>query len=279
MKPGRSRLIGLVVTLAAVLALSCAMSMPLGAQWLHHPAAGVPRTPNGLPDLNAPAPRTPDGKPDLSGIWDIEHNRPCPPTVCVDMAIGQEFLNIGWGLKGGLPFQPWAADLVKERTTQNGKDDPGTHCLPTGVVHSHTTPLLRKIFQLPGLVVILYEINATYRQIFTDGRSLPDVEIPSFNGYSVGKWEGDTLVVETMGFNDGIWLDRNGSPLTDEARITERFRRVNYGRLEIEVTVDDPKAYTSPWTVKLNQFIAADTELLDYICLENEKDASHLVGK
>jgi hypothetical protein len=142
----------------------------------------------------------------------------------------------------------------------------------------HTTPLFRKIVQTPGLIVILSERNVTYRQIFTDGRPLPAIDQPSWNGYSTGRWVGDTLVVET-GFWDGIWLDRSGSPMTDAARVTERFRRVSYGKLEIVMTVDDPKAYTVPWTIKLNQFITVDTDLLDYPCLENERDIPHLVCK
>src|SRR5438034_811695 len=132
---------------------------------------------------------------------------------------------------------------------------------------------------IPGLLVILNERDASYRQIFTDHRPLPTIDLPSFNGFSSGKWDGDTLVVETTGFKDGMWLDRNGSPMTDAAKVTERFRRVNYGKMEIEITVDDPKAYTAPWTIKLNHFIVLDTELLDYICLENEKDIPRLLGK
>ena len=252
---------------------------PLDAQWLKYPTPGVPRTSSGAPDLNAPTPRTPDGKPDLSGTWDIEHNRPCPPEGCLDMPIGQEFLNFGWGLKGGLPYQPWAANILKERMEQNGRDDPTTRCLPGGIVKIHTTPLLSKFIQIPGLIVILNERDASYRQIFTDGRPLPALELSAFNGFSSGKWEGDTLVVESIGFKDGTWLDRNGSPMTDAAKITERFRRVNYGKMEIEVTVDDPKAYTMPFTVKLNHFIVLDTDLLEYYCLENEKDVPRLIGK
>jgi len=147
------------------------------------------------------------------------------------------------------------------------------------VVKSHTSALFRKIVQVPGLVVILSEANASYRQIFTDGRPLPEIEQPSYNGYSSGRWDGDTLVVQTVGFKDGLWLDRSGSPMTDAARMTEKFKRVSYGKLEIDITVDDPKAYTAPWTVTLNHFIVVDTELLDYICLENEKSLIHLVGK
>ena len=140
-------------------------------------------------------------------------------------------------------------------------------------------PEYRKVVQVPGLLVILNERNAGYRQIFTDGRPLPEDPQPSWNGYSTGKWEGDTLVVQTAGFRDGMWLDRSGSPITGAAKLTERFRRPNYGTLEIEVTMDDPKAYTKPWTVKLTESIVLNTELMDYICSENEKDIKHLVGK
>src|SRR5437899_6001249 len=154
------------------------------AQWLQYPTPGVPRLPDGSPNLNAPAPRTTDGKPDLSGIWDIEHNRPCPPGGCLDMFVGQEFIDIGSGVKGGLPLQPWAAAIVKERTEENGKDDPTSHCRPGGIINIHTTPLLSKFLQVPGLLVILNERNATYRQIFTDARPLPAIDIPSYNGYS-----------------------------------------------------------------------------------------------
>src|SRR5438128_5940358 len=257
-------------------AIASVIAAPLGAQWLHYPTAGVPRLPDGSPNLEAPAPRTVDGKPDLSGMWAPENNRPCPPQGCPDMEVPLEFLNIGWSLKDGPPYQPWAREIRKTRTEQNGKDDPVSRCLPGGVVKLHTTPLFRKIIQVPGLLVTLNEMDATYRQIFTDGRTLPPIEMPYFKGYSSGKWEGDTLVVQTTGFPDGMWLDRSGSPLTDAAKIIERFRRVNYGRMEIEVTIDDPKAYTKPWTIKVTQILAPDTELLDYICLENEKDVQHL---
>jgi len=264
---------------AAVIAMSLPLAVPSGAQWLNYPTAGVPRTGDGKPNLSAPAPRTSDGKPDFSGIWEMEHNRPCPPEGCADLQLAQEVLNIGWSVKGGLPHQPWAADLAKARRASLRKDNPLTHCLPIGIVELQTIPLLRKIIQVPGLFVILSEQNASYRQILTDGRPLPIDPQPSWNGYSTGKWDGDTLVVETNGFRDGIWLDFDGDPLTDAAKVTERFRRVDYGHLVVEVTVDDPKAYTKPWTVKLNQVIALDTDLLDYICLENEKDLKHLVGE
>ena len=138
--------------------------------------------------------------------------------------------------------------------------------------------MFRKVIQTPGLIVILNERNVSYRQIFTDARPLPQDPNPSFSGYSSGRWEGDVLVVQTNGLQDGLWLDRNGSPLTAAARLTEHFRRITFGKMEVEVTVDDPKAYTAPWTVKVTHLIVPDTELLDYSCLENEKDGGHLVG-
>ena len=269
----------IVCRFACVLVMVSVSTAPLGAQWLKYPTAGVPRLPNGSPNLQAPTPRTADGKPDFSGVWEPEKNRPCPADGCADMQIPQEFLNIGWSLKDGPPYQPWAAELRKTRAEQNGKDDPVSRCLPGGIVKLHTTPQLRKIVQIPGLLISLNEMDATFRQIFIDGRPLPEVDISSFKGYSAGKWDGDTLVVETSGFPDGMWLDRNGSPLTDAAKITERFRRVNFGRMEIEVTIDDPKAYTSRWTINLIHHIVLDTELIDYICAENEKDAGRLIGK
>ncbi|HXP87019.1 MAG TPA: hypothetical protein VN841_19975 [Bryobacteraceae bacterium] len=249
------------------------------AQWIHYPTPGVPRTANGKPNLSAPAPRAADGKPDLSGIWGWEDNRPCPPDGCADQKVGQEFINIGWSIKEGLPFQPWAAELRKTRAASNNKDDPQTRCLPRGAVRVLTDGLYKKFVQAPGLLLILSERNASYRQIFTDARPMPADPNPSWNGYSSGKWDGDTLVIQTTGFLDGSWLDAGGTPLTEAAKVTERFRRVNFGTLEVAITVDDPKAYTRPWTVTLHQPIVVDTELLDYICLENEKDVSHLVGK
>jgi hypothetical protein len=275
-----------------MLVLFVLLSVAADAQWLHSPTPGVPRTADGKPNLSAPAPRTADGKPDLSGIWEDDTGK--PPGYCIagecqdssDSAKGTSPLasNVGWvdfgaRLPGGLPYQPWAAEAVKRRKVDYGKDDPPTHCMPLGTPRMLVDPLYRKFVQTPGLLVILNERDAGYWQIFTDGRPLPQDPQPSWNGYSTGKWEGDTLVVQTNGLRDGMWLDRNGSPMTDAAKLTERFRRVNYGTMEIEVTVDDPKAYTKPWTVKVIEFIVLNTELLDSICLENEKDAIHLVGK
>jgi hypothetical protein len=249
------------------------------AQWLNYPTAGVPRTPSGLPNLGAPAPRTPDGKPDLSGMWEANADRPCPPDGCADMHIGRQFLDMGADLPGGLPYQPWAAALVRTRMAADGKDDQTTLCLPLGSPRLHTTPFLRKYVQLPDELIILNEQGINFRQIFTDGRPLPEDPQPTWYGYSTGKWEGDTLVVHTVGLRDGLWLDRNGSPMTDAAKVTERFHRLNYGNMDIEVTVDDPKAYTKPWTVTFRQFIVLNTDFLEEACLENEKDLPHLNGK
>ncbi|MEQ1949034.1 MAG: hypothetical protein ABL995_17715 [Bryobacteraceae bacterium] len=251
----------------------------LDAQWLHYPTPGLPRLADGKANLKAPAPRAADGKPDFSGLWLQEHDRPCPPGGCADFQASEQFYDMGYGMPGGLPYQPWAAEIVKKRTASNGLNDPDTLCVPHGIIKAHTVDLLRKMIQVPGLLAILNERNASYRQIFTDGRALPADMLPTWNGYSTGRWEGDTLVVRTEGFRDGMWLDRNGTPMSDAAKITEKFRRPNFGTLEVEVTVDDPKVFTKPWATTLRQTLQPDTELLDYICLENEKDIPHLFDK
>lgn len=256
-------------------ALLLFLAAPVFAQWLQYPTAGVPLGAGGKPNLSAPAPRAADGKPDLSGIWELEHT-PCPAGGCSDYVAGIEFINLGAKLPGGLPYQQWAADLVKQRTAEQGKEDPVARCLPAGAVRLLTFPPPRKILQLPGEVVILSERDVTFQQIFTDGRPLPADPAPNWNGYSTGKWEGDTLVVQTNGLRNSTWIDRDGSPLTESAKLTERFHRVSYGLLEIELTVDDPGAYTKPWSVKLNQHIVLNTELLDYFCMDNEKDSQHV---
>jgi hypothetical protein len=262
--------------LAALLTL---LAAPLCAQWITYPTKGLPRKADGSPNLTAPAPRTSDGHPDLSGIWMTEQNRPCDPEGCRDLPVSEQFFNIGYEVKGGLPFQPWAAELVRKRMEDNAKDDPDPFCLPQGIMKMHTAPTMRKYLQTPTMFVILNERNANYRQIFTDGRKLEADPNPTWRGYSVGAWEKDALVVHSNGFKDDIWMDRNGSPMTSAATVTERFRRVNYGNIQLEITVDDLKAYTRPWTVKLHQVLMPNTELIDFFCAENEKDIPHLVGK
>lgn len=272
--------------MAAALGLATGMF----AQWPAYPTPGVPKTADGEPDLTAAAPRTRDGKPDFSGIWrfvDDPDARRGPPVPVQARSFGiglrvpglLQFFDIGSTLKDGLPFQPWAAALRRQRAAENNKDNPDAHCLPIGLMQLHTHPQPRKIIQTPGLIVILYEANAGIRQIFLDGRPLPGNDAdPWWFGYSVGKWDGDTLVVETKGFRDDVWLDVEGSPLTGSGRMTERFRRVNYGTMEIEITVDDPKAYTKPWTVKVTHRIMLDTDLIEFVCQENEKDVQHATG-
>lgn len=247
----------------------------LSAQWITRRTPGIPRLADGNPNLKAPAPKAPDGRPDLSGIWYL-HFDECGRFGCADYQAGPEFLDFGARLPGGLPYLPWAADLVKQRQAANAKDDPIGLCRPGGFFRYHTYPPPRKVVQLPNLMLILSERDVTYRQIFLDGRALPDDPEPTWNGYSVGRWERDALVVQTNGLRDDTWIDRKGSPLTAAARITERFRRPDFGHLQIEITVDDRKAYTRPWTVTLNQDLAVDTELLDYHCTDNEK--ARLVG-
>jgi hypothetical protein len=253
----------------------------LAAQWPAYPTRGVPKTPDGKPNLSAPAPRTADGKPDLSGLWrggggaapagQRGAATPAPTASPNDVPLAT-FRNVGANVKGGLPLQPWAADLLKKRNDDNSKDNPEAHCLPMGIMQFHTQGAPRKFFQTPDALVILYEASSGVRQIFTDGRTLPNNDPqPWWYGYSVGKWDGDTLVVETTGLRDGGWLDIIGTPLTDAAKITERFRRVDFERMEIDVTIDDPKAYTRPWTVRINQQIMIDTELMEFICLENQR--------
>jgi len=168
---------------------------------------------------------------------------------------------------------------VKARRANENKDDPDGHCQPLGLVKMHLHPYPRRMVQVPGLTLILFERDTNYRQIFTDGRPLPEDPTPAFNGYSTAKWDGDTLVVQSIGFKDNLWLDISGTPLTDAAKVTERYRRPTFGKLEIDITIDDPKAYTKPWSIRVNQLLAVDQEMLEFVCLENEKDVPHLVGK
>lgn len=275
--------------LSAVLALTPA---GLFAQWPAYPTPGVPKTADGKPNLSGPTPRAADGHPDLSGIW--QYQRPPgtpapakPDPVTANQAAGtndiiplsvrtSQFWNLGASFKDGLPFQPWAAELHRQRAASNSIDNPDAHCLPLGVMQLHTHGQPRKMVQAPGVILIIYEANAGLRQIFTDGRPLPTDAEPWWFGYSTGKWEGDTLVVESVKFRDLGWLDVEGSPLTESGKIIERFRRPDFGHLEIEVTIDDPKAYTKPWTVTVHQRIMLDTELIEFICQENSKDDPHL---
>ncbi len=249
----------------AAIAIVLVTVAPAHAQWLKLPLPGTPRTPDGKPNLTAPAPRTPDSKPDLSGIWQADNGR---------------YLENLAGAGGEVLMQPWAAAVYKERLDTLGRDKPQVRCMPHGVPDAMLVPGIPfKIVQNPGELVVLYEEFNVYRQIFTDGRTLPTDPNPTWYGYSVGKWEGETFVVETAGFKDGTWLDNGGHPHTDALQLTERFRRRNFGTMDLDIAVNDPKAYTKPWKAATIHFkLLPDTELLEHLC-ENEKDAPHLVGK
>ena len=267
------------------------------AQWPTYKRADVPRLPDGKVNVNAPAPKFLDGRPDLSGVWENPGWREgaqvaaaagvitgvggAPTTRSEPARRGPApliaaFFELSSMVPGGLPYTPWAKALKDQRTKDNAKDNPDTRCLPLGNMQLHLHPEPRKIIQSKNELVILYEGNGGVRQIFTDGRQLPAGDPqPWWFGYSTGKWDGDTLVVQSSGFRDGGWLDVNGSPLTDQGRTTEKFHRSNFGTLEIEVTVEDAKAYTKPFTVKWNQRLMPDDELIEFICQENEISSKH----
>ncbi len=259
-------------------AVTAVFMVPLGAQWANHRDARVPRAADGKADLSAPPPRTAAGKVDFSGVWNyagVLGFRGGPPPPPPGTPPEATFWNIEAGIKEGLPFQPWAAELRRQRMARDSRDNPDAACLPLGHMQLHTHSQPRKIIQTPGLIVILYEANGGVRQIFMDGRPAPPKDAqPWWFGYSRGWFEGDTLVVESTNFRDEGWLDVNGAPLTSEGKLIERFRRPTAGRLEIDVTIDDPRAYTRPWTVRVNQRLLADTDLIEFVCGENERFVS-----
>ena len=259
----------------------------LAAQWLQYPTAGVPRKAGGKVDMAEATPRMADGKPDFSGIWTTaEPNRPTGDSASANqgqnpgdasrITASRQMANIGVDLPGGLPYQAWLVPIVKERTANLAKDDPHIKCLPDNFLRAYGLPHLLKFVHMPNLLVVLNEMNAGYRQVFTDARPLPQDPTPSWQGYSSGKWSGDKLVIDTIGLRDDTWIDWNGSVLTQAAKVQEQIWRPDFGHLEIRVTVDDPKAYTKPWTVTLKQRIVVDTELIDEICLENEQSLKHM---
>src|SRR5215469_3339709 len=247
----------------ARIVMAVASATGASAQWINYPTPGIPRTRGGQPNLSAPAPKTADGKPDLSGLW-VPANGNYLPNLALD---GVE-----------VPFQPWAAMLYKERQENHGKGRPSERCLTHGVTDFDALGTPRRFVQTPGMLVILFESYNHWRQIFLDGRPMPKTIQPAFMGYSVGHWEGDTLVVDTTGFNDQGWLDDGGHPQTESLHVTERLRRRNFGHIDLQITIDDPGAYTKPWTVNLSGFnFFADQELMESIC--EDRDAPHMVGK
>jgi hypothetical protein len=295
---------------AIVIAIVVTGAVSVAAQWPKYQAPDVPRDAQGRVVMNTPPPRTADGKPDLSGMWMRADRDPIPTEIAglVGRRDGQggrggtpegipveptiapfppdpkspplaTFFELGANIPGGLPFTPWAADLRKQRMATDDKDNPDANCMPMGFTQFHMQPQPRKIIQTPKLIVIVYEANYGLRFIYTDGRKLPPQGEPQpwWYGYSVGRWEDDTLVVETnnlrgaeAGPHDG-WLDVRGSPYSDQARFTERFRRPIFGKLEIDVTIDDPKAYTKPVTIRINQRVMVDEELIEFVCNENQQ--------
>ncbi len=272
--------------IAGVITLVVALSPVVGAQWPSYPTPGVPRTPDGKPVLDGPAPRTPDGRVDFSGIWNGvggggrgRAGAPPAPTTTPDGIPLSTFGEVaGRGFE--LPLQPWAAELKKKRRADNNKDNPDVWCLPIGLMQYHNHGQPRQIVQTRNLILITYESNYGLRYIYMDGRPAPNNDpTPWWFGYSRGWYEGDTLVVETTHFNGeerAGWLDVNGSPYTDALKMTERFRRPNFGTLEIDVTIDDAKAYTKPFTVRVNQRLMVDSEMIEFICNENEKSTDHI---
>jgi len=278
-----------LATVALVILGTPFASAHLAAQWLKYPTAGVPRKPDGKVNMTAPTPRMADGKPDFSGIWiTAEPNRGTGGSARTDedrpadanaITGSRQMRDIGVDLPGGLPYQPWLIPIVKERTANQAIDDPHIRCFPDSFIRAYGMPHLLKFVHTPNLLVMLNEMNAGYRQVFTDARPLPEDPNPSWQGYSTAKWSGDTLVIDTIGLRDDTWIDWNGSVVTEAAKVREQIRRPDFGHLEVQVTVDDPKAYTKPWTVTLKQRIAIDVELIDEVCLENEKDAGHLKPK
>jgi hypothetical protein len=246
-----------VLRMMAMVVLFC--TAPVQAQWLHYPTPGIPRSADGKPNLSAPTPRTPDGKPDLSGFWRTD-------------AAGT--LATGKAMDAVKP-QPWAAALLKQRKENIQRDSPSVLCLPTGVQIDDD---VGRLLQTPRMIVMLWS-NTQYREVFLDGRPLPVDPNPDWMGYSVGHWEGDTLVIESSGFNDRTWMDGDGLPHTEKLHVTERIHRSDFGHMEVIRTMTDPGALLAPWTVPVKLEYYADTEPLEYVCNENERDHKHLVGK
>lgn len=242
-----------------------ATAAPLAGQWLNYPTPGIPRAPDGKPNLTGPAPRTADGKPDFSGLW-LPDLRPGPTPYPVDVIQDPKDESI---------FLPAAEALFKKHLSDFRRDRSGSHCLPDGPL-TILTGGLHRIMQSPTVVALLYEVGSNYRQIFLDGRQLPRDPNPAWFGYSVGHWDGDTLVVETAGFNDRTWLDMAGHPHSEQLRVTERFRRIDFGHIQRQITFDDPQTLTKPLTFSLGLNYAPDTEILENIC--EDRDSAHLVG-
>jgi hypothetical protein len=253
--------------MVAVLPVVLLVSAPAAAQWTKVPVAKIPRTPDGKPDLSAPTPRLPDGTPDLTGVWSPKDNK-----YVRDIAADLKPEDV--------PFQPWAKALFDQRKDgSHSREDPDANCLPQGVPKIHSVAYPQKFIRTPESIVVIFEAFNLWRQIFTDGRELMADPNPTWLGYSTGKWEGEIFVVETKGFNGKVWLDQLGKPTTDALRVTERFRRKDFGHMEVQITIDDSKAFTRPWNVTQQLYLLPDTEPIEFICNENNRDLEHLPGK
>jgi hypothetical protein len=281
--PGRLSLLAVAILIALAADPSSAH-----AQWLNHPTPGIPRNSDGKPNFSAPTPRTADGKPDLSGLWQTDA---APPELLKRLIpeatngageepLSQYFINIFADFKpDDVPLRPAAAALFRQRAQDFSKESPLSHCLPEGMPIVEMSPAPYKIVRTPGVTLMLYERDTTYRQVFTDGRKLPDDPQPSWLGYSVGKWDGDSLVVDSTGFNDRGWLDARGHTHSEALHLTERFHRPDFGHMEVRLTINDPETYTRPFSVVLKQRLIPDSDLLEAFCAENEKDLTHITGK
>jgi len=252
----------------------------VSSQWLRYPTPGIPRLADGKPNLSAPAPRGPGGHPDLSGVWEVLGDLVMP----TDGRIRSKYVyNIGIDLPGGhAPFQPWAQTLWDTRQKALGVGAPSEKCLPHGIPDAMLTRTLPfKFVQTPGVTIILFEEFNNWRQVFTDGRPLPEDADPTWLGSSIGRWEKDEFVIETAGFNDKSWLDAGGTPHTESLRTIERLRRRDFGHMDIEFTFDDPKTFTRPWSQTVTFVLLADTDLLESHCDNNKwnPEAGKQVGR
>ena len=249
------------------------------AQWLNQPTPGAPRTPDGKVNMTGPVPRM-NGKPDLSGIWQVEAEPRGPGLFGLGESPNSKYFRdiLSDFKRGEEPLTPEGAELLR-RNTQPGVIGPNLRCLPDGVPHADLLPEPFKIIQTPGEVLILYEVETIFRQIFTDGRKLPSDLFPTWLGYSVGRWEGDTFIVDTVGFNDLSWLDARGHGHSEDMRVEERFQRRDFGHLDVTVTITDPKTFTKPVTISFVEQLLPDTDVFEHICNENEKDAAHQPGR
>ena len=264
----------------ASIILACLVVVSTRAQWVHHPMAGAPRTRDGKINMSGPVPRL-DGKPDLSGVWQAQGDPRAPGGL---FGLGESlnsryFRDVLADYKPEeRPLTPFGAELLRQHQ-QPGAFNPTLNCLPDGVPHGDLLPEPFKIIHSKGVIVMLYEVETTFRQVFMDGRKHPADMSPTWQGYAVGRWDGDTLVVDTAGFNDRSWLDARGTGHSEAMRVEERFRRRDFGHIDLTITITDPKVFTKPITFTVVEELLPDTDLLEHYCLENERDDAHMPGR